>query len=862
MTVSAPTGIITLLFTDIQDSTSLWEAMGDGFRPVLDRHNSLIRDCIQRRHGYEVKSQGDSFMIAFSHPTDAVRCARDIRRALAAEPWPAEAGEILVRAGMHTGEPLLGRDPTGMPDYFGPMVNRSARIAAAGHGGQVLLSAATWILVKDDIDPDLEMVNQGVHQLRGLDDSEHLYELRDTTLPHRKFDPLKTTSQAKGNLPDPPTAFVGRARELSQLRQLLRSSEVRLLTLIGFGGMGKTRTALQLAERTLYDWEDGVWWVEAEEVTAPEALIQRIAYQLKVHLQPQPSVREQLLNFLRERRMLLVLDNTEQIPKVGPVVRELLIGAPQIKCIVTTRYALDISHERLYEIRPLPQEDAEELFVQRARIRKDEFSITAENAADVSELCRRLECVPLAIELAASRIVGMTPREIHNRLSERFRLLQTRAPDLPARQRALRGAIDWSWDLLTEEDKSIFAQLAVFSGGFTMDDAEAVCDTMDVFEGVMELRRHSLLRDETDAFTQQTRYLMLESVRDYAAEKLADEPDGGEEVHRRHAQHFLKVGEKRASRMRTRDEATALDELGASADNLGAALRWSEENGEPEWCGRLALVLYEFSYRRGFWEQARRHLITGLDATESLPGQSEGLRAGILHYLASIAHDEGNVTEAQAHAESSLALRRESNDAKGIAEALNLLGLLAMDRKDLVAADTFLGDALKMLAERDHGRRGRVLHNLARLASRKGDPEEGRRLYESALIHRRAAGDARGEAETLGNLGVLAQYAGNLAGARELYLDSLKILRRLRDRHWIAVMLFNLGEIAETEDDTATAVQLFIHAERLFRELNSALIAEPANSLENLAARLGPEPFAALVEASRIKSWEKLIYAE
>jgi predicted ATPase len=838
----------------------MWELLGDGFRPLLDRHNELVRACVEQFAGYEVKSQGDSFMVAFSDPVAAVRFATATQRALHREPWPEAVGEILVRIGMHTGEPLLGCDPGGRPDYFGPVVNRSSRISATGHGGQILISGSTFDAVEAEVGNEVEIINQGIRRLRGLEGAaEPLYELRDPALPHRKFAKLKTEENAQTNLPEAATSFVGRTREISELRSLLRRNETRLLTLIGFGGMGKTRTALQLAERLLFDFEDGVWWIEAEEATTGDALVQRIVYPLGVHLQPQPSVKEQLHSFLKDRHLLLVLDNTEQIPDVGKVAHEILAAAPRVKCVVTTRRALEISHERIYEIRPLPLEDAEQLFTQRARSRKPEFTIDADNAEHVAELCRKLECVPLAIELAACRILGMTPREIQNRLNERFRVLQTRAPDLPPRQRALRGAIDWSYDLLTDEDKELFIQLSVFAGGFTMDDAERVCDAFDPFESVMELRRHSLLRAETDAATQQTRYTMLESVRDYAAEKLAEAPDVAEAVHRRHAEYFLQFGDQRAVKMRTRDEAEALEELGASGDNLRAALRWAAEHGEARWCARLSLVVYELLYRRGFWDEARRHLETGLTAAEESPAESEMLQAAILHRLGTIAHDLGDYPEACRRAEASLGLRRQVGDPKGTAEALNLLGLLAMDQKDTAAAGVYLNDALALLAEGDHSRRGRVLHNLARLTSRNGDPDAAKRMYEDALRHRKAAGDARGEAETLGNLGVLAQYAEDLAEARTLYLASLEILRRLRDRHWIAVMLFNLGEVEETEGDLGRAVTLYYHAERLFRELQSALMAEPAAALERLAERAGEEAYAEMRDHARRTPWENLL---
>lgn len=864
MAATAPNGVITLVFTDIQDSTGLWERLGDRFRPILDRHNDLIRERIECWDGYEVKSQGDSFMIAFMRGTDAVQCSLDIHRVLERANWPEDVGELLVRIGMHTGEPFLGYDPTGRPDYFGPMVNRAARISAAGHGGQLLISSATRDVLQGSLPGDIELINLGTHKLRGLELPELLFEVRHPDLAPRRHPPLKTANDLKTNLPEPTTSFVGRGRELSELRRMLRQADTRLLTLIGFGGMGKTRTALQLAEISAHDFPDGAFWVECEESTTAEALVQKICYTLRIHLQPQPSVREQLWNFLRERVLLLVLDNTEQIPDIAPLVREMLVQAVGVKCLVTTRRALDIAYERLVEIRPLPLADAEMLFAQRARARKDDFILTGENTEHVAELCRKLECVPLAIELAASRIVGMTPLEILSRLDERFRLLQTRAPDLPPRQRALRGAIDWSYDLLTDDDKELFAQLAVFAGGFTMEDAEAVCDSMDPFEGIMELRRQSMLRAETEAETQQTRYVMLESVRDYAAEKLRGFPDGGSDVRRRHAQHFLAYGEKRAAQIRTRDEARALDELWSAYNNLRTAMEWAQQEGEHAVCARLSLVLYPLMYRRGFWADVRACLEAGLDATAGIPGDSRALRARISHYLATVSDDLGEIETAIRYAEQSLALRRELGEPRGIAEGLNLLGLLAMDPKnpnrDAGRAQSILDEGLALLTDRDHLLRGMILHNLALVASRSDRVDEARTLYESALQHRRAASDARGEAETLGNLGVLAQvYAENLEEAKRLYMESLTILRRLRDRHWIAVMLFNLGEIAEAENDIGGAVTLFVHSELLFRELQSALVGEPAASLERLSQRTGAEEWARLLEAARLTDWESTV---
>jgi len=862
MSIDAPSGTVTLMFTDIQGSTRLWETLGDGFRPILDRHNDLARAEIERHRGYEVKSQGDSFMVAFGDGADGVRCALAIQKALAREPWPDTVGELMIRIGLHTGDPILQHDPAGRPDYFGPVVNRSARIEAAAHGGQTVISAATLETLADAARTALagvEFVNMGTHRLRGLEDPEQIYEVRDPELGHRQFPPLRTLDTMRTNLPETRTSFIGRHKEISELRRLISRQETRLVTLIGFGGMGKTRTAMSLAERCAYDYEHGVWWIECEEATTSEEMIQRLAFQLRMHLEPQPSVREQLLAYLKEREMLLMLDNTEQIADAGKVISEILGAARGVKCVVTTRRALEISHEVQVEIPPLPLEDAEALFLDRASSRRADFERTPENAADIAQLCQSLECVPLALELAASRIVGMSPREVLSRLGEQLRLLQTRAPDLPPRQRALRGAIDWSYDLLTDDDKSLFAQCSVFAGGFTLDYVEEVCEAFDALEGVMELRRQSLLRAEVNPDTQITRYVMLESVRAYAAEKLEEVFPDPEGLRRRHAAYFLKLSEKWATRMRTREEAKALEELRPAYDNLRAALVWADRNEETETAARLALVLYQMLYRRGFWAEARRVLQTGLDAAERSFEDSRTLQATLRHYLGALDIDTGDEAGARAHVEASLALRRELADQAGIAESLNLLAILAIEGKRLDEAQAFLDEGLALLPDRDHQRRAILLHNQGRIASGRGNAAEAKRLYELALRHRRAGGDARGEAETLGNLGVLAFNARELDEARRLYLESLAILRRLQDRHWTAVMLYNLAELAVEQADLERAVLFFVHSERLFRELQSPYVAAPAAGLKALQERFEADAWPGLLDRAAAANWEEQV---
>jgi predicted ATPase/class 3 adenylate cyclase/Tfp pilus assembly protein PilF len=786
----APTGTVTLMFTDIQDSTTLWERLGDAFRPILDAHNRLIREMIERWDGYEVKSQGDSFMVAFERGTDALQCAIEIQRDFAAQEWPAEVGELLVRIGLHTGEPFLGYDAAGRPDYFGPVVNRAARIEAAGHGGQILLSSATRDVVQGAVTPDVDLHNLGFHRLRGLEYPEHLFEARHPDLPRREFPPLRTLDTARTNLPVQSSPFIGREKELAELQSLLSKPENRLLTLVGLGGIGKTRLALELAELSSRQFDDGVWWVELAEARSAEAMIHLLADELHLPIKPQPSPAEQMREYLRDRAMLLVLDSTEQIADAAAVVNELLHAALRVRYLVTSRQPLGLQAERVLEVAALPLDECEVLFIERARARQADFALAAGSSVDVAELCRRLEGVPLAIELAASRITAMTPRAILAHLHERFRVLQTRAPDLPPRLRSLRAAIGWSYDLLSEEEKSVFGQLSVFRGGFFLDAAEAVVGpaALDV---VAELRDKSLL--STREVSGQMRYLMLESINEYAAERLED----SDRARAAHAEHFLRLAAEQASGLNTRDEERALLFASLEMGNLRAAWQWAAAGGRDELMARLALASGELLRRQGWWQERLLWLRDGLAAAERTGELDPNDLARLRYQLGYAYMDHGQFGPARQLLEASLDTCRETGDPAGEADCLNRLG------------------------------------NLTHF---QGRFDEARLHYEDALLLRRLAGDLAGEASLLNNLGVLAQYQGNLEEARQHFEESLEIDRQLNNLPGIMLMLNNLGRIALERGDLAGAQDLLDQS----RELNAGfgdrwLLAHTLHNLGDVA---------------------------
>jgi predicted ATPase len=674
------------------------------------------------------------------------------------------------------------------------------------------------------------------------------------------FTDIEGSTALPTNLPEPATPYVGRAQELADLKQLLRSGETRLLTLIGFGGIGKTRTALELGADCANEFEHGVWWVDLEEARTGDAFLERIIQQLRVPLAPHPAVLDQLTGHLRERALLLVLDNTEQVPEAGSLVRRLLAAAPRLKCLITTRRPLEIPGERQVEIRPLSAAEAEALFVERARANQAGFAVTPENAADVAELCRRLEGIPLALELAASRVVGMTPRQILERLGERFRLLQTRSTSLPQRQRALRAAIDWSYTLLSEEDRAVFAQLSVFVGGFTLQHAEGVCEAFDVLDSVLELRRHSLFRSETDAAAQETRFLMLEALREYAAEKLAGAPDRGEGAHLRHAGYFLRYAADRIARLRTPDEAAALRQLESQAGNLRAALAWAGADPvrrqHPQLYAELALRFGVFLHRRGFLREAGELLQSGLETIETAPDPPPGLRAHLLLERAGLHLDHDEPDAARTKVDAALDLFRDLEDPHGQAQAENLLGHAALAGRDYARAREHYLRALDHYRQTGDELHAAILHNNLGLLHRRdpsGDKQEAARHLEEALRLRRALQDRRGMAETLNNLGVLAQDATNWDAATRYYAESLRLEQELQHPLGVATALSNLGELFQARGDLNRALRLFAAAERLMQELRSPHAPYVSTLLEAAAAQAATGEAAAAPHLDRLR---------
>jgi len=573
-------------------------------------------------------------------------------------------------------------------DYFGPPLNRVARLLFAAHGGQVLLSAATHEMVRDQLPAGMNLAELGEHRLKDLFRPERVYQLVSPDLPS-EFPPLRTLEAYRNNLPLQPTPLVGREKEVAEVRDLLRGDETRLLTLTGPGGIGKTRVALQAAADLLDEFPDGTFFAQLATLTEAELFLPAVAETLGVRETGEIPIDKSLKEYLSERRMLLLLDNFEQVLGAAPEVTEVLAGAPGMKVLATSRTSLRLYGEHVFPVPPLrmpdlksppplerlTQYEAVGLFVERARALKPDFKVTNESAPAVAEICVRLDGLPLAIELAAARITMLPPRAMLQRLGSRLKLLTGGARDLPERQRTLRATIEWSHALLNEGEQVLFGRLAVFSGGRTLEAIEAICDAegdlpVEAFEGVSSLLDKSLLRQE-EGPGGQPRFVMLETIHEFAREKLGESAEA-EQIKRVHAQYFLTLAEEAYPELKGSHQLEWLERLEAEHDNMRAALSWALERKEEEVSLRLGGALWWFWSVRGYYSEGRRWLEEAL----AIDGHvSPEVRAMALAGAGALASEQGDLDRAQeAYEEGLELLEHEGMEARE--GKLLLLGLL------------------------------------------------------------------------------------------------------------------------------------------------------------------------------------------
>jgi predicted ATPase/class 3 adenylate cyclase len=793
-----PSGTVTFLFTDVEGSTKLLHELGaEAYAEALLEHRRVLREAFSAHGGVEVDTQGDAFFVAFPTAPGALAAATAGLERLSSTP-------IRVRMGVHTGTPHVGEE-----GYVGVDVHRAARIAAAGHGGQVLVSASTAALLGTD-----GLRNLGEHRLKDLSAPEQIYQLGDEDFP-----PLK--SLYRTNLPIPATPFLGREHELAAISELL--ANVRLLTLTGPGGTGKTRLGLQAAAEAAERYPDGIFWVPLAPLRDPELVLPTVGQSL--------GAKDGLEDHLAEKSLLILLDNFEHLIDAAPRLSALLASCPNVHLLITSRELLRVPGEQAYPVPPLEAEDGTELFLARARAALPSFV----GSDALLELCARLENLPLALELAAARVRVLSPEQLLERLSQRLDLFKA-GRGVDPRQQTLRATIEWSHDLLDEDERRLFARLAVFLGGCTLESAEAVCDAdLETLEALVD---KSLVGIRAGG-----RFWMLETIREYAAEQLESSGEA-ELLRRRHAEHFLELGEE--AELQTRVYSGEwIGRLQEEHDNFRAALDYLTSSGESELVLQLAGALTEFWDRGGHVAEGRHRLESALQGQD----RPTAARARALTGAAFMAYGSGDAMAARSIGEQALERHRGLGDVRGAAQDLNLLCVASIEEGNLERAQQLAEESLALFREAgDEHETVAATRTLAFTYHSRGDLDRARTLHEANLRQAKALGFRETEAATLGSLAMIAFEQGRIEDALELGKQNLLAFRDLGSLHGLAQGLCRTaGSVAVLpgKADTATRLLSCFEAHREQIGVSEAWVARMnEQTLAAIRARLDEAAFA------------------
>jgi predicted ATPase/class 3 adenylate cyclase len=902
-----PSGTVTFLFTDIEGSTRLLRRLGERYAEVAARHDCLVRAACAGHGGREVSTQGDAFFVAFARAADAVAAAVQVQRALAAERWPEGVG-VRVRMGLHTGEPVVGAT-----DYIGLAVHRAARICAVGHGGQILLSSATREVLEDDLRPAIAFRDLGEQRLKDFDRPEHLFQVVVRDLP-ADFPPpvsvsVSRSNGADGGLAPPPNRTVGRAGDVRAIRDRLRVSTVRLLTLTGPGGVGKTRLAVEAGRAVQSDFADRARFVDLAAVSRPEDVPSAIVQALAIVSVSGEISEQAVTRFLGAKDLLLVLDNFEHVLPAARFVSELLVACPGVTVLATSREPLALHAEQRYPVAPLalPQRATSEdattltgveavaLFVERARAHDPSFDLSAANATAVAEICRRVDGLPLAIELAAARCGLLSPREIAQRLDAVVEALGAGARDARARQQTLRATIDWSHDLLSEPARTCFARFAVFAGGATVRASEAIMgadiDTLDDL-----VAKNLLLRYEhPDAAT---RLGMLETIRAYAVERFASAADR-EAVRERHFEYFLALAQRHATEQALwgAERNEQLGKLDAESGNLHAALAWAVSEGRAGRALSLAAAISEYWRMRSRFADA----VNWIDQALSQPGADAypALRVRLLTVKAMALWDLGRAAEQPAVWAEAEAVARALGDPAVLSRALQprVSSESLADRVDV--AEALADEALRSaqtagdewtiamaafgrmmaattiadLRERtDHAASllaevGNVLFLANLLASAAygamsmGSDLDAKELVERAVPIARRLDDPSLWMMVHGNFGLAALLTGDIEPARHAFREELRLCRELVVRPFAFEGLSGLAAVAATRGETDRAARLAGAASALHDGAPYAVVEDRLDAIFFAAARAscGTDAWNAAADEGAALSFDEAI---
>ena len=811
-----PTGTVTFFFSDIEGSTRLIQQLGEQYPQALLAHHTLLREALAANGGHELRTEGDSFFIVFDSALQACAGAAAVQKALQAHQWP-DGGAVRVRIGLHTGEATLVGN-----EYLGLDVHRAARVAGAGHGGQVLVSETTRALVDHALPPGLSLKDLGMHRLKDLARPERLFQLTVDGLP-ADFPPLKTLEATPNNLPTQLTSFIGRDDQVREAKQLLSRS--RLLTLTGPGGTGKTRLSLAIAASVLDQFPDGVYFVPLSAIYDPELVPSAIAQALAIATGGSQRPIDALLDHLRNKRSLLILDNFEQVIEAAPVATQLLEGSAELRVLISSRIVLRVSGEQEFPVPPLAlpdlralpglaalsQFEAVRLFIERAVAVKPDFQATNENAPSIAGICERVDGLPLAIELAAARVKLFSPQALLSRLEKSLSALGSGARDLPSRQQTLRNAIQWSYDLLDPGERRLLARFSVFARGASLEQLDLVCGPpadlggRQVVDALDQLADQSLLRriPEFD----EPRFLMLQTIRDFAGERLVEGGEGAM-IRDRHLEAFIALAQTAQEHLFGSQRKAWLDRLDADHDNFRVALEWCVAQGDALRAMRLGASLWRYWQMRGHLHEGRRRMaqILALPTSRAFPNE----RLAALEAAGGLAYWQADMDDAQRLYDECVEMIRPLGDDRALANALynaafpRIVGARALDEGKPMMTEAF--ELFRQLGD-DEGL-ARTLWGMGLAFYYKGDYSPALPIFEEAGALNRKFDNRFGLAWSLHMLGLSAYALGDIERARKAFTEALQLFEADGDVPGLVFQLDNFAALAEHDGDYMRAARL------------------------------------------------------